>query len=301
VSAPHSPIGSRRRLGAELRRLRTKSGLTLDDVAERMTCSTSKISRLETGKGIPKVPDVRELMRIYEVGSDTEQEMLLRLVHDGREAGWWEPYVEGLQPEKFVMDTVSRYAALETEASRVRAFEPTWVHGLLQSADYARVLLRGVLDDSHDVDEIEQLVEMRMRRQEALLQRRAPLDLQVVLDESVLARTLGDGALTAAALRHVLDRAALPTVELRVLPLTAGAQRAQVGPVAVLEFPRGSGADLVFLEGHSGGTLLETPKDVIVYKSVLDDVWSAALSPGESQDVIRRYQHEHASHGRTTS
>ena len=58
MAAPQSPIGSRRRLGAELRRLRTKVGLTLDEVAERMTCSTSKISRLETGKGVPKVPDV---------------------------------------------------------------------------------------------------------------------------------------------------------------------------------------------------------------------------------------------------
>ena len=67
MAAPHSPIGSRRRLGAELRRLRNDAGMTLDEVAERMTCSTSKISRLETGKGIPKMPDVRELMRIYGV------------------------------------------------------------------------------------------------------------------------------------------------------------------------------------------------------------------------------------------
>ena len=56
MAGPHSPLGSRRRLGAELRRLRTKTGLTLDDVAEMMTCSTSKISRLETGKGMPKMP-----------------------------------------------------------------------------------------------------------------------------------------------------------------------------------------------------------------------------------------------------
>src|SRR5438270_5441947 len=96
MATTQSPLGSRRRLGAELRRLRTRSGLTLDDVAIRMTCSTSKISRLETGKGIPKIPDVQELIRIYGVSSDTEREMLLRLVHDGREHGWWEPLVVGL-------------------------------------------------------------------------------------------------------------------------------------------------------------------------------------------------------------
>src|SRR6476660_8945125 len=84
AAPPHSPIGARRRLGAELRRLRMTAGLTLDDVAERMTCSTSKISRLETGKGVPKVPDVSELLRIYGLDSDVERALLLRLVRDGR-------------------------------------------------------------------------------------------------------------------------------------------------------------------------------------------------------------------------
>src|ERR1700750_3162159 len=79
AASAQSPIGARRRLGNELRRLRTEAGLTLDDVAARMTCSTSKISRLETGKGVPKVPDVSELMRIYGVDSDTERALLLRL------------------------------------------------------------------------------------------------------------------------------------------------------------------------------------------------------------------------------
>src|SRR3954463_15110000 len=116
MGAPQSPIGSRRRLGAELRRLRTKAGLTLDEVAEQMTCSTSKISRLETGKGIPKLPDVRELMRIYGVVVDAERDMLLRLPRPGREHGWWEPLTEGLTPERFVMDVPSRYPALETGA-----------------------------------------------------------------------------------------------------------------------------------------------------------------------------------------
>ena len=112
MAAPQSPIGSRRRLGAELRRLRGKAGLTLDEVADLMTCSTSKISRLETGKGIPKMPDIRELIRIYGVTSDTEQDMLLRLVRDGRQPGWWEPLTEGVHSERFVLDYPGRYAAL---------------------------------------------------------------------------------------------------------------------------------------------------------------------------------------------
>lgn len=187
MAAPHSPIGSRRRLGAELRRLRLKVGLTLDEVAEKMTCSTSKISRLETGKGVPKVPDVRELMRIYGVTSDTEQDMLLRLVHDGREHGWWEPLTEGLAPERFMMDAPARYAAMETEAFEVRAFEVALLHGLVQTPDYTRAVLDAILFEQGP-REIERLVELRRRRQEALFDREEPLKLHVVLDESKIGR-----------------------------------------------------------------------------------------------------------------
>ncbi len=145
AASPQSPIGARRRLGAELRRLRTKVGLTLDDVADRMTCSTSKISRLETGKGVPKVPDVSELLRIYGVTSDVERDLLLRLVHDGREHGWWETYTEGVQPERYILDSPGRYASLESDARAVRSFDLTIVHGLLQTEDYSHALMRSLL------------------------------------------------------------------------------------------------------------------------------------------------------------
>lgn len=118
--------------------MRRKKGLTLDEVAERMTCSTSKISRLETGKGVPKIPDVSELMRIYGVTSETERDMLLRLVHDGREQGWWEQLTEGLAHERLVGDPSARYAGLESAALTVDAFELVLVHGLLQTARYTR-------------------------------------------------------------------------------------------------------------------------------------------------------------------
>jgi transcriptional regulator with XRE-family HTH domain len=293
MAASQSPIGSRRRLGAELRRLRAKTGLTLDEVAEQMTCSTSKISRLETGKGVPKVPDVRELMRIYGVASDTERDMLLRLVRDGREHGWWESYTEGVQPERFVMDSPGRYPALETEAVTVRAFEVAWVHGLLQSREYTRAVLEALLAGRHDPSEIDRLVELRLRRQEALVDREPPLELAVVLDESVLGRVVGTPAATARALQVVLDRADLPNVTVQVLPLAAGLHRAHAGSFVVLGFPSGVGVDVVYIEGHAGDTYLESRSDVDLYKDVLADVSARALDPAASRALIRRYQQEH--------
>jgi transcriptional regulator with XRE-family HTH domain len=284
MAAPHSPIGSRRRLGAELRRLRLKVGLTLDEVAERMTCSTSKISRLETGKGVPKVPDVRELMRIYGVTSDTEQDMLLRLVHDGREHGWWEPLTDGLAPERFMMDAPARYAALETEAAEVRAFEVAHLHGLVQTPDYTRAVLDAILFEQGP-KEIERLVELRRRRQQALYDREDPLRLHVVLDESSLHRVVGSPALMGGQLRHLLELSERDNVTIQVLPFSAGFHRALAGPFVVLRFPPGA-ADVVFIEGHAGDRYLESQADVDLYNNVFADVTRRALPPNRSRDLI---------------
>lgn len=294
MAAPQSPIGSRRRLGAELRRLRSKAGLTLDEVAELMTCSTSKISRLETGKGIPKVPDVRELMRIYGVAADTERDMLLRLVRDGREHGWWEPLTEGVTPERFVMDAPGRYAALESDATAVRSFGLTMVHGLLQTEDYARAVITAGLPH-HPQAEIDRLVELRLMRQDALLRSDpAALELHVVLDEAVLHREVGGRAVMAAQLRRILDLSTRSTVSVQILPFEAGMHRAHAGQFVILEIPEELGSDVVYIEGHAGETYLDGRSDVDLYKDVFTDVVRFALPAAASRAVVARCLGRHA-------
>ena len=294
MAAPQSPLGSRRRLGAELRRLRTKARLTLDEVAEQMTCSTSKISRLETGKGIPKAPDVRELMRIYGVTSDTERDMLLRLVRDGRVHGWWESYTEGVAPERFVMDSPGRYAALENDATAVWSFDLAMVHGLLQTEDYARAVLTAALPH-HPDDEIDRLVELRMKRQDAVARNDPPaLHVLAVMDEAVLERSVGGRGVMAGQLQRLLDLAELPHVSLHVLSYGAGIHRAHSGHFVVLEIPEALGSDVVYIEGHAGETYLDGESDVDLYKDVFTDVLRHALSPSSSREVIARYRIAHA-------
>jgi transcriptional regulator with XRE-family HTH domain len=284
----HTPIGARRRLGAELRRLRTKSGLTLDQVADQMTCSTSKISRLETGKGIPKAPDVRELMRIYRVTSDDERDLLLRLVHEGREHGWWERLTEGVHPERFFLDAPDRYTSLESAASAVSSFEPAVLHGLLQTPDYTRALMTVVLPH-HEVHEIERLVELRQQRQLALVERDPPLRLHAVIDEAVLHRAVGTPAVMSAQLRTIVERSMLPNVTIQVMPFEQGFHRAHVGSFVIVAFPPDAGSDVVFIEGHGRDTYLESASDVGVYKDVFLDVVDRAHDPRISRALIARH------------
>jgi transcriptional regulator with XRE-family HTH domain len=290
------PVGPRRRLGAELRRLRAAAGLHLDQVAVQLQCSTSKISRLETGKGVPKPGDVRELMRIYGVAADTERDMLMRLVRESRTEGWWESYTDGVAPERFFLDEPGRYAALETDAVALRSFDSAILHGLLQTPDYARAVLSVELP-RHPAKDVEQLVELRLKRQERLF-RSEPLRLSAVVDQSVFARTIGGADVMAAQMRHLLDLMALPNVTVRVLPFTAGLRRAHMGHFMILEIPRALGSDLVYIEGHAGETLLEVESDVDLYRDVFDDVLAHALEVDETREVIRRCAYDHAPRGK---
>ena len=295
MAAPHSPVGSRRRLGAELRRLRVNAGLTLDEVAEKMMCSTSKISRLETGKGIPKIPDVRELMRIYGVSSDTEQDMLVRLVHDGREHGWWESYTDGVPPERHVLDAPGRFTAIEADARRVRAFDLTVVSGLLQTEDYMRAVISSVLPH-HSPHAIDQLVALRLRRQEALTRVDAPaLQLVAVIDQSVLRRPVGGPGIMAAQLDRIITAGELPSVTIRILPFEVGLLRAHFGHFVLLDIPPEFGSDVVLLESHAGDTYLDAASEVDVYEDVFSEVLERSLSPAASRELIGRYATQHAS------
>ena len=287
------PAGPRRRLGAELRRLRTGAGLHLDQVAERLHCSTSKISRLETGKGIPKAADVRELISIYGVAADAEREMLMRLVRESRTEGWWESYTEGVAPERFFLGPPGRYPALETDAVGLRAFDLSVLHGLLQTEDYTRAVLSGQLPrrSRHEVD---QLVELRLRRQEALY-RPSPLRLDMVIDESVLARTVGSRAVMAEQMRRLLELMELPSVSIRLFPFAAGFGRAHMGHFVILEIPDDLGSTIVYSEGPAGESFLDGASDVDVYDDVFTEVRGHALAPHASREVVRRYHDDFAS------
>ena len=286
------PAGPRRRLGTELRKLRNGAGLHLDEVAQALGCSTSKVSRLETGKGVPKASDVRQLIRLYGRTADDERETLLQLVRDSRAEGWWTTYTEGVQPERFFLDGPGRYAALETDATGLRSFDYGILHGLLQTPEYARAVLSLQLPQ-HPTHEIDQLVELRMRRQEALY-RPNPLRLTAVVDEAGLMRTVGGPDVMAGQMRHLLDLMELPNVVIQVLPFAAGLLRAHLGHFMILEIPPALGSDLVYIEGHAGATLLELESDVDLYAEVFADALARSHEPGESAELVRTCAHDHA-------
>jgi transcriptional regulator with XRE-family HTH domain len=274
------PVVTRRRLGDELRRLRDRSGMKLEDVARTLECSPSKISRLETGKGIPRLRDIRDMLDAYRVPDGEQRERLLEWARTGQAPMWWSQYADVLPPG---LDT---YVEYEWDAARICAYEPYLVHGLLQTREYATAVLSRVWGIERSQDDIERMVEVRMQRQEALRPEHG-LMFRCILDESTLYRVAGSPAALRTQLEHLLEAAAADHVDLRVLPFSAGLVAANIGPFAKLEFSAGLESGLVHVETATA-LIIWDPVEIASYERRLTEILEAAYSEAQSVPLIER-------------
>ncbi|GAA2651156.1 transcriptional regulator [Paractinoplanes durhamensis] len=248
--------------------------MTIDVVAERLGCSTSKVSRIETGHTSASPSDVQLILDIYGVGDSVKTE-LVQIAREARQKGWWHPYSTVL---------TGAYVGLETAARSIWAYEQQVVPGLLQSEEYAIALIRGARLDNTE-QEIEQRVRVRMQRQ-ALLIQDDPIDLRVVLDEAVLSRPVGGDAVMRGQLTKLIEVARLPNVTLQILPFAVGAHAAMDGTFVILEFEEEGDADVVFIDNATGGLFLEKSEELRKYISIFDIVRAAALTADASIEWI---------------
>ena len=272
-----TPTGRRRRLGAELRRLREAAGLTIDRVAEELECSPSKVSRIETGQVSATPRDVRDMLGLYRVDPD-RREALVQVAREARQRGWWQKFVD-------VPDGVPAYVGLETAATSIDIYMALLVPALLQTPDYARAVIAAVRPDLPPA-EIDRRVELRLRRQDLLDQERPPR-IRVLLDDTVLRRPVGGPAVMAAQRRRLLADADRPAVTIQVLEVGAGAHAGMDGPFTIFGFPAPAERDVVALDSAADALYLEGPEDVARYRRVFELLLPAARSPEDSAAIIR--------------
>jgi transcriptional regulator with XRE-family HTH domain len=288
MSPVRGPVVPRRRLGAELRTLRERTGLTIEEVARELECSVSKVSRLETGQGIPKVRDVRDLLDRYKVTDQAYRDRMMRWVRDGQRQGWWHDFSDVLAPDPedpLLPDNLSRFVALEQDASEVRSFENTIVPGLLQTKDYAGAVL-STLSTRGPAD---RLVELRMRRQERLYAADDPLKIHMVLDEGVLHRPVGGERVLQEQLERLIADSQRPNITIQVLPFSVGAHCSVDGSFVVLAFPDSDDNDLVYVEGHLGDLYLEKEHDIDVYERMFDELLGMCMTAEHSVELIAKF------------
>ncbi len=281
----HGPVVPRRRLGDELRRLREEAGLLLEDVAAQLECSTSKISRLETGKGIPRARDVRDMLDAYGVSDRAVRDRLMRWVREGQQQGWWSEFSDVLQPDTLVPGFLDRFLALESDATAIMEFQQSVVPGLLQTRAYAHAVI-SLFYERFDPAQVDRLVEVRLQRETGLTRGESPQRFHAVIDEGVLRREVGGAEVMRGQLRALLRTARRRNVSIQVLPFSAGLQLAAAGSFSVFQYEDAADRDVVILESHKGITYLEGESDVALYEQIFAAARREALTVNESAEVI---------------
>lgn len=272
-----SPTVRRRRLAAELRRLRAWAEVTQQQAATHLGCTQAKIGRFETAKRSPSVGDVSALLDFYATRG-AEREQLINLARDARKRGWWHSYSDVL-PEWY-----ETYVGLEAEASSIHTYEAEAIPGLLQTREYAHAITKATLVRADDA-EISRRVDLRIQRQERV-HGEQPLELWAVVGEAALRRSVGSSDVLRRQLEYVLKLMQLPNVTLQVMPLDAGAHPAQAGPFVILRYANHIDPDVVYLETHVGGLYLERDLELSNYVMMMDHLRAHAISPEGSVRLI---------------
>lgn len=286
VATSSGPILPRRRLAAALRELRERSGKTLDEVATDLMISTSKLSRLENAQSVPQRRDVRDLVDYYKV-TGQQADRLWHLMEDARQRGWWVQYADAIESE-VSSSGLEEHLAYESEATTARVYTIPMVPALLQTGDYARAYYRSTEPglSGHDVD---RLVELRLRRQEALRSRAAgtpPLELIAITHEASLHQRVGSAEIMKDQLTALVERSTERNIDFRVLAFSAPPLFSNTCAYAIFEFD-GFPKHVMRIETHAGFGHLDRDEDVKRWLEHYEALRDAALSPGESQSLIK--------------
>jgi hypothetical protein len=218
------------------------------------------------------------------VADEGVRSKFLALVMQSNGPNWWGEYGDIL-PGWF-----ETYLGLEAAAATIRSFEVQFVHGLFQTADYARAVTHLGRKAAPD-DEVERWVTLRLKRQE-LLSRPDPPNVWSVMDEAVLRRPAGGAAVMRAQIRHLIEAAALSHVTLQVIPFDRGAHAGESGSFTVLRFEERDLPDVVYLEQLTNAVYLEQRSDVERYLEVRDEISSQALTPDETAQFFEKLARE---------
>jgi len=265
-------------LGASLRRLREQKGLSRQVAGFHIRASESKISRMELGRVGFKTRDVEDLLTLYGVVDDAERRSLLEMVREANTPGWWHKYSD-LLPSWF-----TTYVGLEEAANVIRTYEVQFIPGLLQTANYARTVIRLGYPDVPE-EEIERRVHMRLKRQERLTQKDGP-KLWAVIDEAALRRPIGGPEIMREQIQHLLDVSTLPNITIQVMPFKFGMHAAEGGAFTILRFPESDLPDVVYVEQLWGALYLDKREDVDPYLTAMEQLCVESTTPGGTAEIL---------------
>ncbi|MEU3305474.1 helix-turn-helix domain-containing protein [Nocardiopsis sp. NPDC055551] len=274
MATRYSPTIRRRRLSAELRRIRLAARKTGEEVAADAGLSKSTYSNIESGvKKRPTVAEVKAVLEVCEVPPGREFDEILDLCRQSLERGWWTRYRDVL---------AARFVGFETEASAITTWQPLMIPGLLQVPEYMKVNAQACLAGPQ---EIRRAIDARMTRQR-ILEDQDPPRLWAIFDEGSLLRLKDHPRTKRVQVEHLLEMARRPNVTVQ-LTRADRLNPGSGGSCVVLEFPDPIDPTVVFLETTTDGIYLEEPDEVVRYQNLVDHLRLVALRPAETLEYLQ--------------
>lgn len=280
-----SPAVLRRWIALELKRLRKAAGYRQRDAAERIGRTHQQVANQEAAKSLLPQSDLEVLLDHY--GVPDRIEFMIKLLTAAKKGKDWWAHLSEVVPDWFDL-----FLGLESGAAELGSFDALLVRGLLQTPAYAEAVIRADTDLTDE--DVHQHVELRVQRQRILDRADEPVRLWTVLDESVLYRQRGGPEVMREQLAHLVAMSERPRIDIQVLPLNAGAHKAeQCGTFTVMKFPHEmNDPGLVYYEALDSGIYLQEPHDVERYERALQRVRALAATPDESRGIIERAMKE---------
>jgi hypothetical protein len=251
--------------GTELRRHRERMGWKREELAERLPWSVWTITSVEQGRRKPPP------------GLGEHADILFGL--PGVMTGLGKQAQNDSTPFGDFVD-------LEQRATSIRLYDMRVVPGLLQTEAYARAVNQ-IPGRSISANDLERLVQIRMRRQQ-ILDREQPPHLHAIIDEAVVCRRIG----STGVMRDQLDALTRPrkNVTVQILPFSAGANDFISGPLTILRLP--DEPDVAFADNWAHGLVIDTPAEVLRAEQSFEQLAALALPPDMSAEMIHAHAEE---------
>lgn len=261
-------------LGKRLRELRSAAGLSGRQLAESLSWPPSKVSKLENGRQTPTDDDIRSWTQA--TNSEGETEALLASLHtlEVQHAEWQRQLRVGLKPHQ------QEIADLDAKTRLFRAFESTFIPGVLQTAEYARYRFAQSITVFKVRNDIDEAVAARVQRQDILYQ--PDKRFHFVLTEAALRYRLCPPETMLGQLDRLVSLSALPNVKLGIIGFEMAYVVAPAHGFWILD------ADRVMVETFSAELNLAQPQELTLYSGIFDNLAAVASYGRSARAIINR-------------
>ncbi|MFD9423737.1 MULTISPECIES: helix-turn-helix transcriptional regulator [unclassified Streptomyces] len=275
------PTARQKRLGAELRKLRERAGMSGSEAAAFLGGERAQISHIESGRYGVSDQRVRRLAAHYSAGDKHLVDALASMAEE-RTKGWWDDYRGILSPGFLDL------AELEHRATYIRAIEMLYVPGVFQTEAYARDLIRGGVSDLPTV-ELNARVEHRTRRRD-IFDRPVPTPFEAFIHEAALRMRYCDASTMREQLDFLRKVSVWPSVTIRIIPFEAQITSSVHSMLyAGASIPA---LDTVQIDSSFNSGFLDAEAQLARYRALLDSVESISLGTEESDQFIQRIAQE---------